>query len=124
MTVVITFQPRFAPLVESGTKAQTIRKERKRPIKVGDMLSLREWTGKPYASVQRRLRPETPCIGVYPITITDHGVDCQCYMDVLTCDYSTAVARADGFDSFFFMWRWFYDTHGLPFTGILIRWSI
>lgn len=31
MTVVITFQPRFAPLVENRTKLQTIRKERKRP---------------------------------------------------------------------------------------------
>jgi hypothetical protein len=40
----LDFQARFAPLVESGEKRQTIRKRRKRPIGVGQTLYL--WTGQ------------------------------------------------------------------------------
>jgi hypothetical protein len=50
---VLMFQPRFAPLVEAGTKTQTIRPVRRRPIVVGDELSLRAWTGLPYRSPQQ-----------------------------------------------------------------------
>jgi uncharacterized protein YqfB (UPF0267 family) len=60
MSRTIMFQPRFARLVESGAKTQTIRVKSKakhpRPLpKPGDFLSLREWEGKPYRSKQRKL---------------------------------------------------------------------
>lgn len=53
---VIMFQPWLARKVEDGSKLTTIRGNRKRPIKVGDTLSLREWTGKPYRSKIRVIR--------------------------------------------------------------------
>jgi hypothetical protein len=53
------FQPRFAALVESGVKCQTVRPRRKRRIEVGDVVDLRTWTGLPYRSKQRQLRVAT-----------------------------------------------------------------
>ena len=124
--VVITFQPRFADLVEHGSKPHTIRGERKRPIKPGDALSLRTWTGRPYMSPQRVLRPPTPCLSVIPIRVswTDTGRPILLGADVLTPDQATALAIADGFASSADLVDWFDRTHGLPFHGVLIRWAL
>ena len=40
----LNFQKQFVPLIESGEKRQTIRSQRKQPIKVGDLLYL--YTGQ------------------------------------------------------------------------------
>jgi hypothetical protein len=32
-------------------------------------------------------------------------------------------AIADGFDSWLHMVEWFSNTHGLPFSGVLIQWG-
>lgn len=59
---VLMFKEQFAEAVKSGTKLQTIRPPRKRPINVNDVLSLRKWTGRPYASKQQCLAiPTTDC---------------------------------------------------------------
>lgn len=39
------FKPQFAPMVENGTKLQTVRPRPKRMPKEGDAISLRCWTG-------------------------------------------------------------------------------
>lgn len=124
--IVLTFQPRFAPLVESGRKLHTIRGERKKPIKPGDLLSLRQWTGRPYMSPQRLLRQPTPCIAVTPIRVswTDTGRPILLDVDILTPDQATALAIGDGFASSADMVAWFERTHGLPFHGVLIRWAV
>lgn len=106
---VILFQPRFAALVQAGTKCQTIRPPRQRAIQVGDTLSLRQWTGKPYASKQRILRTAI-CTAVGPIFL-----DCDCTDERL--------AAADGFATAAEMVAWFAATHRLPFSGILIQWA-
>jgi hypothetical protein len=120
---VLMFQPRFARLVESGQKTQTIRaKARCNP---GDTLSLREWTGKPYRSKQRVIR-EARCRGVEPITIGYAGMvpgykfDGEwCVNHVLRDD----LAKRDGFQHFHEMLDWMKATHGLPFEGELITWE-
>lgn len=111
---VIMFQPRFAPLVASGVKPYTIRKPRKNPIKVGDKLSLRTWTGKPYRSKQKILR-DTVCVNVEPFKMDTHFI-WQLGSDDL--------AKRDGFADAGDMVRWFKDTHGLPFEGVLIEWKV
>jgi hypothetical protein len=72
------FKPRFARLVETGEKLQTIRPMPKRLPEIGDHLSLREWTGKPYRSKQRTLC-EAIVIHVARITIHEghywHALD-------------------------------------------------
>lgn len=124
--IVLTFQPRFAPLVESGRKPHTIRGERKRPIQAGDLLSLRQWTGRPYMSPQRVLRPLLPCQSVTPVAVSwsNTGRPIHLAGDLLLPAQAEALAIADGFASSADMMEWFERTHGLPFYGVLIRWAV
>ncbi len=120
MTILL-FQPRFARLVEAGKKRQTIRGVRKRPIRVGDKVSLREWTGLPYRSKQRILG-ESQIKLLWPIEILEDGI-IACRNIWFSRAAREGVARDDGFADFAEMIEWFRKTHGLPFTGILIKWE-
>lgn len=114
---VILFQPRFARLVESGVKHQTIRPRRMREIRDGDILDLREWLGAPYRSKQRLIL-QAACAGIQRCEINSQGV--------VLLDGERApkgFARRDGFHSHCQMVAWFAAQHGLPFHGQLIRWS-
>lgn len=123
MNFVRMFKPRFAALVESGTKTQTVRPIPKRMPRPGDMISLRCWTGLPYRSKQRVLREAELCevlpIQIYapygPLRIVIRGVE----LDPELCDI---FAAADGFADLSEMHAWFRDTHGLPFSGIVLYW--
>lgn len=117
---VLMFQPRFAALVRSGAKRTTIRPFRKIPIKVGDDLSLREWTDKPYRSKQITIRTAI-CRDIPIILIFRSGMVA---IDgwAMTTSQSRHIARRDGFDSTQQMVNWFQETHGLPFSGVLIKW--
>lgn len=120
--IVRMFKPRFAPLVESGAKTQTVRPVPKRMPRVGEPISLRTWTDLPYRSKQRVLR-EATITAVFPVKMTQ-GDGGQLLLSVAhgTVD-EEAFARADGFSSARAMARWFIDQHGLPFSGIVIRWA-
>jgi hypothetical protein len=65
---VFLFRKRFHEPVISGAKLQTCRGVRKRPVRPGDLLSLRGWTGRAYGSPQFVLR-ESLCLSVEPIAI-------------------------------------------------------
>ena len=111
--VVILFQPQFHAAIRSGTKHQTIRLPRKRPIRPGDELSLRAWSGKPYRSKQQELATSV-CAKAEHVTI-------DFYFD------DDAEARHDGFADAEEMREWFMDNHGLPtptqpFVGTRIVW--
>ena len=110
------FKPQFAPLVEAGTKCQTVRPTPKRMPKLGDLISLRCWLDKPYRSKQRVLR-ESIIKTVASCEITETGVRVGPF-DENPDDF----ARADGFRDFEAMKSWFNETHGLPFRGILLKW--
>ena len=115
---VRTFKPQFAPLVKSGAKRQTIRPMPKRLPRAGDKESWREWSGLPYRSPQRE-----------PATVQLISVDCIwiSYGFIIVKDRALSpraaksLARRDGFADLLPMLDWFKSTHGLPFTGILIR---
>ncbi len=117
---VLLFQPRFAELVAAGTKRQTIRLVRRstiRPIRVGDELSLRRWSGAPYRSKQIVLRHEI-CRHVEEIKLWRNNFR-------MGKNYAEDVdnfAADDGFADYAEMMDWFERTHGLPFTGVLIGW--
>ena len=111
------FKPQFAPLVESGTKLQTVRPTPKRMPKAGDHISLRMWTGAPYRSKQRVLR-ESVITEVSRVDITETGIAVNSYAE--PCDN---FAVADGFRDFFELRDWFKSTHGLPFEGVVIKWN-
>jgi hypothetical protein len=116
------FQPRFADLVERGEKRQTIRPIPKRIPRVGDRLSLRAWTGKPYRSKQRVLR-EAKVISIKIFSMSDAGISLWTggYWEYTTDP--NAFAQADGFKNLAEMREWFRRDHGLPFEGIAIWWE-
>jgi len=125
--IVLMFKPRFAPLVQSGAKRQTIRPLRKRPVKVGDVLSLREWTGLPYRSPQRILRAEETCKEVHAVMMSTNPKDLSQFLlsiDLMEIHnpYREFFARDDGFPCWAAMCDWFAQTHGFPFNGVLIKW--
>ena len=113
------FQKRFAGLVESGKKRQTVRKTPKRMPRKGDELSLREWTGQPYRSKQRELKA-AQVLEIEEIEI--FGDSIQVGGRRLTAGQREEFAKADGFDDFADFVMWFRNTHGLPFEGIALFW--
>lgn len=127
---VYTFQPRFAELVASGAKRQTIRGRRKDGLSpaLGDVLSLRAWVGRPRASKQRLLRPECPCVAIAPIIIHEDRIELMApfsvwgLFDFTLTEIYEEIAKRDGFAGFADMLAWFREVHGLPFAGTLIRW--
>lgn len=115
------FHQRFAPAVERGEKLTTVRPTPKRMPKVGDKISLRTWTAKPYRSKMCVLM-ESEIVEVKPICIDSNY---SVYIDnfPLNSFEVESLALADGFGSPTEFYNWFDDAHGLPFEGILIRWK-
>jgi hypothetical protein len=115
-TIVLMCQARFRAAILDGSKPHSIRG--RRGVRVGDLISLREWTGKPYRSKQRILREET-CLSVLPICVGGDGILLG-RGRLITLPHR--LAKADGFADWPEMRAWFSQTHGLPFYGNLIRW--
>lgn len=61
-------QTGFADAFLSGRKIHTIRENKEGYYKDGDIVSVRQWSGKPYASKQVVLR-DGICVSVLPIII-------------------------------------------------------
>jgi hypothetical protein len=123
----LMFQPQFTDKVAGGCKRRTIRPVRKRPIRIGDKLSLRKWSGKAYRSPQVELRQET-CIDTRLVRIQPNlSVANPCsllFLDGIEQGLEARhwFAKDDGFLDWSEMVEWFRSTHGLPFEGVLIRW--
>lgn len=116
----LMFQPQFEPLIVSGRKYHTIRPKRKIPLRVGQPLSLRVWTGKPYRSPQRQFH-ETDVKKVVAVEI---GMDAILVAGVeLSLEAQNSLAYHDGFADVECLRNWFLATHGLPFAGELIYWK-
>ncbi len=123
----LNFSEKFAPLVESGEKRQTIRKLRKdgRDPKPGDTLYL--YTGM--RTKKCRKIGEAECLLVEPVQINSRIAvingcvliyDPSCSYDSLDMD---SLAKADGFVNWKELADWFEKIHGLAFHGLLIRWE-
>lgn len=118
-THVRMFKPQFAPLVEAGTKCQTIRPLPTRIPERFDRIDCRAWIGKPYRSKQRKLQ-KGEITAVYFVEISR---SCFRLADItLASDSADKMATMDGFSDFNEMAEWFDCEHGLPFHGILITW--
>jgi hypothetical protein len=122
-------QYRFIPAILSGAKTQTIRPIPKRPQdwpKVGDLRSLRRWTGKPYRSPQEEIM-RVVVTKVENCAITSGVCGCEIRIDGfwLTTSKLRDFAKDDGFGSLSELFEWFQKTHNIivhPFTGIVIHW--
>ncbi|WP_432736509.1 hypothetical protein [Maridesulfovibrio sp. FT414] len=121
--VAYNFKDEFAGKVESGMKRQTIRAHRKRHARPGERLQL-------YSRMRRKdcrklVHPDPQCVSVEPIHISmvDGTLAVQVNGRDLDEDWRTDLARADGFESDQEMGLFFKSAHGLPFSGVLIRWE-
>lgn len=116
----LNYKARFAPLVLAGTKRSTIRRRRKdgRDPKPGQ--TLYHYTGMRTKQCKHLL--DTICTAVHPLTITKRGrlkIKGRCVDD----HYSRlAIAYRDGFRDYLQLVTFFEQTHGLPFSGLLIEW--
>ena len=116
------FMERFATLVESGQKKQTIRKN-DRDAKVGDTAYL--YTGQ--RTKRCRRIGESIIAGVYPI---DSTPEIGPYI-VIKYNENNSVhiidvekfAEADGFNSADEMLSFFDQKYGIPFYGYLHVWE-
>ena len=119
----INFQPRFADLVESGRKTQTIRKSNR--FKVGDTVQL--YTGQ--RTKQCRKLGEGVVTSVRPIGIgrDKNGAPFVRLVWPNGRDNflnTVDIAMLDGFETAQEMVTWFEEQHGLPFDGWLIKWRL
>ena len=117
----LMFQPQFALQVTLGTKRQTVRPTRRRPLKPGQILSLRVWTGKPYRSKQSEIA-KAEVTSVEPVFLQEKKLILG--LVVRNTDYAEQFAIADGFESYETLCWWFSHTHGLPFVGEVIYFKI
>lgn len=119
---VITFQPQFHDLIESGRKTSTIRLRAR--CKPGDTLSLRAWTGLPYRSKQRELRSVT-CAAVRPIRLlmrAHHGFALLLIAiegQEIDCQTRAELAQKEGFDGVIEMTQWFAANHKMKPGDVL-----
>jgi uncharacterized protein YqfB (UPF0267 family) len=127
---VLMFYPRFHEQVETGRKTQTIRGNRKKPIKPGDSLSLRGWTGRPYDSPQRVLALGV-CSSVTSVEIeVVQGVLSEPFLTVAVAGVYLDeqaledFAVADGFANAHDMLCYYRKKRTLYFEGVLIRWEV
>ena len=110
------FKAEFALLVENGSKRQTIRKKRKRPTQVGDILYL--YTGM--RTKRCRSLGKAICLAADSISI---GRD-QIILAGRELELTEAISlyRDDGFSCLAEFLGFFEELYGLPFEGILLKW--
>lgn len=115
--VAINFSVQFADAVASGSKTQTIRQKAR--ARAGDALQL--YTGQRTKSCRKLA--DAVCIDCTYVGLTANGVTLG---DTSRFPGNRDdFARADGFDDYAAMWKWFserYETNS--FTGHIIRWRI
>ena len=125
---VRTFKPRFAALVKSGRKRQTIRPMPKRYPKVGEHESWRQWNGRPYNSGQTELA-QIKLTEVQSVVVHRDGIEFSpgtlrvCFFGEWHKERRKvleAIAILDGFSSWIEMRDWFQNKYTLPFSGVLI----
>ena len=111
----LSFQQRFVPMIVAGDKEHTIRAERARLFRVGDVLSL--YTGM--RTKQCRLLMRRTCTMVRSIQITE-GQNVIIDGEFLSFDEREQLAVKDGFRDFAHMME-FWEGR-LPFKGRIIHW--
>ena len=111
------FKRRWAGKVRDGVKRHTFRKERKRPINVGDKLIM--FCGMRTKNCER--------LGTHICTVVLPGrLDANGNMIIdgrwLSGPEVEAFAVADGFAGCGEFRDWFEKQYGLPFDGVVLYW--
>lgn len=122
--VAYNFQRRFAPAIAGGCKTHTIRPERRRHARPGEMLQL--FTGMRSTSCVKII-PDPLCLRIEPVRIdfdAEGKID-QVQIDGQAVEDLDQFALADGFESLADMSGFWTLQHGLlrAFEGVLIGWA-
>ena len=116
----IMCQAQFEPMILSGRKPHTVRRKRKKPLRIGQPLSLRVWTGKPYRSKQREFHYSTvKKVVPFHLDYSDVMIVDGVHLSILA---QNDFAWHDGFENADEMRKWFLKTHAFPFDGEVIYW--
>lgn len=116
--VAFNFKQRFADLVASGVKTQTIRQTKR--ARKGDQIQL--YTGQRTKACRKLVTPDPICtlvdyVGIRPDYLTLGN-------KALHEGDADAFARRDGFADYNDMVKWFQETYGSPyFQGYVHVWS-
>ena len=118
-----SFDKRFVPFILNGSKAQTIRVDRKKPGHVRPGGTLQIFTG--LRTRQARLLGHATCASVGPIFLNFSDNAVMIGPEVLQgWEALDGFARQDGFEGWLEMRAFWVDMHGKDdFTGVLIRWK-
>ena len=118
--VAYNFKARFAPLVASGAKTQTIRPPRsaKSPhAHPGDVLQL--YTGLRTKAAKKIVNPDPQCVLSKSVIIHRDSL----FLPGMPQPIPDMFAKADGFEDFGELVAFIDNVHGLPFHGRLIVWD-
>lgn len=122
----LSYKSRFVDLVVNGSKPHSIRAWRKRPFRIGDVIS--HFTGPRMRP--RPIRPATVCTSAASITIDADlrhvilgGYSPRYGFGQLTLETVEELARRDGFASVTEFFDFFLEVHGSRFLGQLIEWD-
>lgn len=118
---VINFRSQFARAIETGSKKQTIRRQRKHPIRVGDRLQL--YTG--LQTPKTRLIKSVICVKITPIEVYPNEIVLN--GEPLAPRERAEFVRRDGFQSESEFFDFFKSTYPIfetePFFGEVIEWN-
>jgi hypothetical protein len=117
--MTFNYKPQFAPLVQAGTKRSTIRALRRDGRRALPGEPLHHFEGM-RTKACRRLG-QTTCRACTEIVITSIGVVKLDGFEVPPHIVET-IAIKDGFKTVTDFFRFFRETHGLPFKGTLTEW--
>ena len=126
---VLMFHKRFVAPILAGTKTHTIRRDRKRPIPIGDALSLRHWEGQGYRSPQVEFFT-CICDAVFPIAVAvdhvrigDPSEEVNAHI-IATASGLDVFAISDGFEDWADMMAYYREQKiKLPFRSAeMIEW--
>jgi len=128
--VAYSFKKQFVEPILAGTKCQTIRADRKRHARPGEIVQL--YTGM--RTRHCKLIAKRECIRVYPITLDFAGKEITIgggawrtiplvHERIRTPAKLDEFARADGFRDFDDMRSFWATNHGVEtFKGVIIYW--
>jgi hypothetical protein len=114
----LSYKQRFVQAVIAGIKPHSIRAWRKRPFKVGDVIS--HFTGSRFKPL--RIRPNTICTAARAIEVNGDQRYVILGSKSLSDAEVAALAIADGFASTEEFFQFFAEEHGCVF-GQLIEWN-
>lgn len=115
--VAYNFSPRFAALVKSGKKRQTIR----RTLRIAPGDAIQAYIGQRTKNCQKLLTKDPICKAVHGVKLCPTGV----FLDgePLTLHDAQAFAHRDGFIDLQEMLDWFFGKYEITeFHGFVITW--